>query len=125
MRTYKKEEVEYTCPMCGKIGIGRSDRKFCSAECKNRWHNAQGRSSRLYRSRILTALGRNYSILSEALERGELSVDMLTMEDRGFRPCYVTGYRTVRYGSDICRCFDISYCRSASRVYRIRREDED
>ena len=125
MKAYTKEEKAFKCLNCGKIAYGRSDRKFCCQQCKNAWHNARTRESRLYRSRIITALGRNYNVLRSALERGELSIDLMTLQDRGFRPCYVTGHRSVRYGSDVCRCFDISYCQSASRVYRIRLEDED
>ena len=125
MSEYKKKMKPYRCLNCGREGVGRSDRKFCSVECKNAWHNTMGRSSRLCRSRIITALGRNYEILRESMERGELSIDLMTLEDRGFRPCYVTGYNPVRYGPDTFRCFDITYCRSASRVYRIRKEKED
>lgn len=125
MRKYKKEEKPYVCLYCGKQGYGRADRKFCSSACKSAWHNEINKNSRLYRSRILTALNKNYIILREALERGELSTDIITMEDRGFRPCYVTGFWPARLGADIYRCFDISYCRSASRIYKIRREDRE
>lgn len=118
------EQKPFVCLNCGRTGYGRGDRKFCSAACKNAYHNAKTKSSRLYRSRILTALSRNYNILSEALARGELSIDILSLQDRGFRPCYVTGYMPVRYGSDVFRCFDISYCRSASRIFRLSREQE-
>jgi hypothetical protein len=123
MKKYAKEEKEFRCLMCGRLDYGRADKKFCSPECKNAWHNALTKKSRLYRNRILTALGRNYTILNESLDRGELSIDMMTLEDRGFRPCYVTGYQPVRYGHDTFRCFDISFCRSASRIFRIRREE--
>lgn len=125
MKEYIKEAKAYKCLNCGKTGFGRAGRKFCSQECKNAWHNALVRDSRLYRSRILTALGRNYSVLSEALARGELSIDIISMENRGFRPCYITGYIPGRYRGDRYRCFDISYCRSASRVYNIRKEEGD
>ena len=125
MSEYKKKLIPYRCLNCGAEGVGRSDRKFCSTECKNAWHNSQTRVSRLYRSRITTALARNYKVLRESMERGELSIDLMTLEDRGFRPNYITGYNPVRYGPDTFRCFDISYCRSASRVYRIRMTEED
>ena len=125
MRDYKKVQKTYRCLNCGKEGVGRPDRKFCCVECKNAWHNSQLRASRLCMSRISTALGRNYKILRESLERGELSIDLMTLEDRGFRPSYITGYNPVRYGPDTYRCFDISYCRSSSRVYRIRLTEDD
>lgn len=81
------------------------------------------RQSRLARSRIITALSHNHSLLEKALRGGLLSIDLMTMENMGFRPDYVTGYTPARNGAGTCRCFDISYCRSATRVYKIRREE--
>ena len=111
--------------MCGKPLLGRSGKKFCSPECKNAFHNRESRAFRLYRSRIITALGRNYEILREALDGGVLSVDLMSLENKGFRPSFVTGYIPIRYGNDCCRCFDISYCRSSTRIFKIRRDAEE
>ena len=124
MKEYHKELKPFKCLYCGTISYGRADRKFCSADCKNKWHNEQTRTMRALRSKTITALGHNYNILSEALARGEMSIDLLTMEDRGFHPGYITGYLPRRYGPDSYRCFDICYCQSSSRIYRIRRESE-
>ena len=112
-----------TCPQCGKPVSGRTGKKFCSEACKNGYHNEMTRESRLGRSRIITALSHNHSILEKVLRNGILSIDLMALENMGFRPAYITGYTPARKGNGICRCFDISYCRSATRVYKIRKEE--
>ena len=52
------------CLECGdKISYGRSDKKFCCEDCKNRHHNHKVRSSRSVKRRVVSALERNYDIL--------------------------------------------------------------
>lgn len=113
------------CPMCGAALVGRSGKRFCSPKCKNAWHNLRSRDARIYHNRIITALKRNHGILEQALREGMVSVDLMFLENKGFRPDYITSYTPVRYGNDCCRCFDISYCRSATRVFKIQRDPKD
>ena len=123
MRKEVPENAHCTCPQCGRPVSGRSGKRFCSEACKNGWHNEKTRESRLGRSRIITALSHNHSILEKVLRNGILSIDLMTLENMGFRPAYITGYTPARNGNGTCRCFDISYCRSATRVFKIRKEE--
>lgn len=122
MTQYIKENAPCTCLECGRVTYGRADKKFCSESCKNKWHNRQTSQSRQLRNRILTALNRNYRVLDEALASGQLSVDRALLESRGFRPAFVTGCTRVRYGHDILRCFDISYSQTASKIFKLRKD---
>lgn len=108
--------------MCGKALSGRIGKKFCDQQCKNAWHNLKTKDFRMYHNRIITALNRNYSLLEKALREGLMSIDLLLLENQGFRPAFITSYTAVRYGNDICRCFDISYCRSSTRIFKIKRD---
>lgn len=121
---YIKENVACTCLQCGKVTYGRADKKFCSEICKNGYHNNEMKESRQARGRVLTALNRNYRILDAALAEGRFSVDLMSLEDKGFRPAYITGCTKVRYGHDVLRCFDICYSQTGSRVFRLRKLSE-
>ncbi|NLZ51544.1 MAG: hypothetical protein GX899_07585 [Rikenellaceae bacterium] len=118
----KKQQKNGKCLMCGKPLSGRIGKKFCNQQCKNAWHNLKTKDFRMYHNRIITALNRNYSLLEKALREGVMSIDLMLLENQGFRPAYMTSYTTVRYGNDICRCFDISYCRSGTRIFKIKRD---
>lgn len=107
------------CLECGdKINYGRTDKKFCSEECKNRHHNHQLRSSRNAKRRVLSALEKNYSILEEILKSGKDSLPLSDAMLMGFNPGYATSFRKLRchqsYG-----CFDINYIMTPNRLSSI------
>ena len=109
------------CLECGdELGYGRSDRKFCSETCKNRWNNRKYHYSRSSRLRILGILDRNYSVLEKLLRLDIRSISLGDIAQMGYNKEFVTSYHKV--GShDEYRCFDIKYCCSASRIFRIER----
>lgn len=115
----KKTRVAARCLHCGDhIEYGRTDRKFCSDECRFTHHNEEMRLSRAFRRRILSLLSSNYEILDELYRAGVTSIDMTDLMAAGFVPRVVTS--CMRSGShDEFGCFDIKYRMSATRVYSI------
>lgn len=118
MRYVKARNIP-RCLECGdKIAYGRSDKKFCSEECKNHHHNHRFSTARSIRRRIMTALEKNYNILDKLVSSG---VDAISLDDilsLGFNPRFLTSFvRCRRY----CRysCFDISYIVTTDRVFSI------
>ena len=82
------------CLECGdEIRYGRSDKKFCCEECKNRWHNRQSQGSRHFRQKVTSALEKNYIIL-DALRKTTLrGIPVSDMESMGFRREFFTSFR--------------------------------
>ena len=68
------------------------------------------------------ALTRNYGILEGLLKENRQSAGLAELSELGFDPDCVTGYRKGRYRHDEYSCFDISYCRSPSKVFNVRRK---
>ncbi len=116
-----KAEEENTCLECGKEIYGRKDKHFCSLGCKNKWHNRQTRERRQLRMEILAALSRNYEILDALLKEERLSVTLEELEKAGFNPAFVTGHRKGLYRHDEYACFDISFYRSSTKIFNLRR----
>ncbi len=116
-----KSERGTHCLECGRfVGFGRPDRKFCSQECKNRWHNRQRKYSwRGEQARILRILESNHLILERMLRMGIQSVDRITLRQLGFNPDYVTYYQKVG-GHSLYGCYDIQYEATPSRLFRLR-----
>ncbi len=119
----KKKPIpsDLRCMECGKpIRNGRSDRKFCSPQCKNRWHNARDGRFYTYRLRILASLDRNHLILTRLHDAGIQSMARADIVSMGFRTDFFTGCsRTGRYLE--YACFDFRYRISDNRVWRIAR----
>ena len=100
---------------------GRTDKKFCSRQCKNRFNNRRKNESCAARNRTITALNCNYRILSALLDAGRNTIPLLDLEQMGFRPGFITSCRRGRQLHDEYSCFNIIYCQTSSKVFNIRR----
>lgn len=119
MEYKKRERCLPLCLECGdKIRYGRTDKKFCSDDCRNRHYNSKLKQGRTYRRRILAMLDRNYELLEEILRSGLESADFTYLMTMGFNPDTVTFCHHSRR-HDIYACFDITYKMSETRIYSI------
>ncbi len=107
------------CLHCGtQIKYGRTDKKFCCDQCKNRHYNEQTRSGRAFRRKILSQLVTNYDVLDTLFKAGVYSIDLIDIVTMGFAPGIVTSYRKVGKHEEFC-CFDIKYIMTKMRIYSI------
>ena len=120
---YPKEppDTRHHCLQCGDplpYG-GRPDRKFCSQDCRSKYHNIRRLSSREQAEiRVLLLLRHNYDILRRLVIMGVHSIDSGTLLELGFRPEYVTCCRKV--GKRVMMgCFDIIYESTPSRLKKM------
>ena len=116
---YKIEDMGHPvrCLNCGReIPGGRPDKKFCSTDCKNRWHNRKKKQHRgVVEQRVLRILERNHSILDK-LER----LGHYTLIGLGYNLEYVTSYRKSGVHHQYA-CFDIHYEQTPTRIKKIVR----
>lgn len=106
---YGKNGEAAKCLECGdEILYGRTDRKFCSEECKNRFNNRKSRNSRVAKLRTLNALEKNHRILDRLLKAGMDSIEIILAKQMGFDPDYVTSFHSPGGIAEYC-CFDIRY----------------
>ncbi len=107
------------CLECGnQIRYGRTDKKFCCEDCKNKHHNAQAKAGRSYRNKVIAILNRNYEVLEQMLREGIDSADLVDLASLGFAPGIVTSYRHIGK-HDVFTCYDIKYIMTKSRIYSL------
>lgn len=115
----KKLRTASTCLECGdRIRYGRSDKRFCCEDCRNKYNNALAKSGRMTRRKVLSHLSKNYDILENLLKSGVESVDMMDLVAMGFAPAFVTSFKKLRSRYEF-GCFDIKYIMTADRIYSI------
>lgn len=116
-------DIRAHCIQCGKElpPTGRPDRKFCSKDCKNKFHNCQ-RHHYLLREElegaVLRALDINHSILSRLYRMGVKSVELSTLSQLGYDPRFVTSYYCLgrrRYFT----LFDLQFEMTPSQIKRL------
>ena len=116
---YKKEEEPH-CLECGERLYGRTDKKFCSCECKSRYHGHLRYIAKKVQDSELNALAKNYSILETILNLTTGRCPLATLEEMGFRKEYVT--QVTKKGKHLeYRCFDFAYNMGAGRLFNLRR----
>lgn len=110
------------CLECGEpIVYGRTDRKFCCDKCKNQYNNRRIKDSRNVKMRVWNVLERNYAILEGLLRVGMTSVPLSDLNTLGFIQDCSTTYRRVRGGHGEYQCFDISYYKTDTRIFGLRK----
>lgn len=121
MKNYGQDARDGLCMECGeRLGNGRPDRKFCSSECKNRYHNREFRASRGNKLRVLSRLNRNYEILSGLLALGIDTIGKEELSLQGFALDTITSCRQVGH-HQVCCCFDILFDIYPGFIRHIRR----
>lgn len=107
------------CLECGtEITYGRTDKKFCSDVCKNKYHNRRHGEYIRTHAKVINALDKNHEILKQMLQTGITSAKIGDMVQWGFNPEYVTNARKIRHKMEY-RCFDIRYFQSENKIYKI------
>lgn len=93
------------CYFCGEKVFGRSDKKFCDDNCRNRFH-AQAQRKRQWTEpnfigKINRALMRNRKILAQSIPRGKKNVVLrrTTLEEKGFEFGYYTNILQTQSGA--------------------------
>lgn len=97
------------CPECETPLLGRADKKFCSDQCRNNWHNRQNRDDTLVVRNINNILRRNRRILQDLNVKDKTPVKRKKMADKGFDWRYVTEQFSTKSGRTYSFCYDMGY----------------
>lgn len=124
MNYIKLKKSPCNCLECGTAVYGRADKKFCSTSCKNR-HNNKKRDVNKTRKPILSTIENNYQLLDFIVRSGCTYINLEDLKQMGFDPSYVTAQLSGDKGHREFRCFDIRYYQSATKIFKIRRIEEE
>ncbi len=116
-----QSEEPARCLCCGHvINYGRSDKKFCGQQCKDKFHNRSKSHKADAKMKFERAMERNYSILNDLVKLGISQIPMTELVTLGFKPEFMTSCMTSGRGQ-VFSCYDISYRLSPARAFNIHR----
>ena len=120
MAYQRKERKNPVCLECGggMDSVGRSDRKFCCEQCKNRYNNRKSHEYRGLHMKVLRALDKNHEILDNLLRSKITSIDLGDLALLGYDLDFSTSYRKNGIHSEY-RCFDIKFLCTDKRIFKI------
>jgi hypothetical protein len=108
--TGNTEKTSQTCLCCARSINGRSDKKFCNANCRNEYHNKRSGKRNAYMRRVNAILNRNRKLLLSFLSRAKqtTTVERSVVLAAGFSFTYCTQVKLVRQNLQYY-CYDVYY----------------
>ena len=98
------------CLACGEIINGRSDKKFCSDQCRNAYNNELNSDANNYVRVINNALRKNRRVLSEVLgENDKIKISKEKLNSKGFSFNFYTSMFQSKTGNTYYFCYEYGY----------------
>lgn len=112
------------CKMCNNPIKGRSDKVFCSADCKNEYHIKLRQTTYYATHKIDLILHRNRSILLEIMGKNSLQkkIHRMILDQKKFNYSYITGIHINNQGKTVNHVYDFSWIIFSDEEILIRRK---
>jgi predicted nucleic acid-binding Zn ribbon protein len=102
--------VEKKCLDCGDTLKGRTDKKFCSDQCRNNYNNKLNRDSNNFVRNVHGLLRKNRRILSDLFSEGRVKVHKDALFALGYNFSFFTHIIETSQGRKFHYCFEYGYC---------------
>ncbi len=108
--------MERVCLDCGARLLGRSDKKFCSDQCRNNYNNRLNRDQSNYVRNVHAQLKRNRRVLSHLYNGGHQRIHRDALIAQGYNFTFFTHMVEAREGWRWSFCFEYGF-RETGRGY--------
>ena len=101
--------MEGSCIECGGKILGRSDKKFCNAQCRNNYNNRLKNESEKFILETNRILRKNRTILKQLNPIGKSTVRREYLELVGFDFDHFTRIYRTQTGNAYYMCYEFGY----------------
>ncbi len=101
--------IQRNCQECGTNIVGRSDKRFCSDQCRNTFNNRRNAEPSKVVREVNAVLRKNRRILDSLNPGGRIKVPASRLKDQGFDFRYHTSVAHVREAGEGYFCYDQGY----------------
>ena len=113
------KDMNKQCKTCGESILGRSDKKFCSDQCRTSYNNLQYRSENNYVRKINRVLKNNRRILSELNPHGKTKTHLNELTTAGFNFEFFTSIYKTKTGNTYYFCYEHGYLALENNFYAL------
>ena len=99
----------YRCLYCNEKLKGRSDKRFCNANCRSNYHNQKPNTQEHYIKSVNKQLRTNRSALKKACPWGKATVRKEFLKQMGMNFKHITHTWKSQYGNLYFFCYDYGY----------------
>jgi hypothetical protein len=97
------------CLECGADLHGRSDKRFCSPECRTTYYNRTNSDKTNFMRNVNNILRKNRRILEKYNPDGKSKVHKSKLLDEGFKFSYFTNIYQTKSGKTYYFCYEQGY----------------
>lgn len=101
--------MDRECLQCNQGFLGRSDKKFCSHQCRSAWHQSQQLKQNHSVQQITKRLSRNRQLIKRLISEGYTKVGKAHLLELDFSFHYFTHQYRTKGGNLYYFCFDAGY----------------
>jgi hypothetical protein len=101
--------VERKCLDCGDALKGRTDKKFCSDQCRNNFNNKLNRDSNNYVRNVHGLLRKNRRILADLYSEGKMIIHKDALYAMGYNFNFFTHIVETKSGKVVNHCFEYGF----------------
>ena len=105
------------CLECEEPIIGRSDKRFCSDQCRNSYNNRLNSDANSYVRNISNILRKNRRILQELNPNGKAKISKDKLLEKGFNLNFHTHTYTTQKGDKYTYCFEYGFLPLVDNMY--------
>jgi hypothetical protein len=105
----QESQTTRLCKCCNEPFKGRTDKQFCSNECRNQFHNKELAEKEIDVKRINSILRKNRSILRNLSPTGKTTVRREYLEMQGFDMNYFTHVYLTKANNIYRFCYEWGY----------------
>lgn len=116
--------VEKKCLDCGDKLHGRTDKKFCSDQCRNNFNNKTNRDSNNFVRNVHGLLRKNRRILSDLYSEGKVKVHKDALFALGYNFSFFTHIIETTQGNKFHYCFEYGYRETGDDFLELRENSQ-
>ena len=112
--------MERKCLDCGAVIRGRTDKKFCSDQCRNNYNNRLNRDTNNYVRNVHGLLRKNRRILADLYDDGRRRIYKDALFALGYNFAFFTHVIETSEGMRYQYCFEYGYREEANDFIELR-----
>jgi predicted nucleic acid-binding Zn ribbon protein len=115
--------VEKKCLDCGDIIKGRTDKKFCSDQCRNNYNNRLNRDINNFVRNVHGLLRRNRRILADLYDEGRHRIHKDALYALGYNFSFFTQLTETSDGKKCHYCFEYGFREAGDDFIELKRNN--
>jgi len=116
--------VDKKCLDCGDTLRGRTDKKFCSDQCRNNYNNRLNRDSNNFVRNVHGLLRKNRRILADLYSEGKIKIHKDALFALGYNFSFFTHIIETSQGHKFHYCFEYGYREAGNDFLELRENSQ-